>query len=81
MRSHIEIKREYGDGASAECVMKALLPDNRGVPADTKIVMHVKGSALIAEVSSNGDLSSFLRTVDDLLLCLQAAEGALRSGR
>lgn len=81
MRSHIEIKREYSDGASAERVIRALLPDNRGVPADTKIAMHAEGSTLIVEVSSNGDLPSFLRTVDDLLLCLQAAEGALRSGR
>jgi hypothetical protein len=81
MRSHIEIKREYSDGASAERVIRALLPDNRGVPADTKIAMHAEGSVLIMEVSSNGDLPSFLRTVDDLLLCLQAAEGALRSGR
>lgn len=81
MKSHIEIKREYSDGSSAERVMKALLPDNSGVPADTKIAMRVERSALIVEVSSNGDLPSFLRTVDDLLLCLQAAEGALRSGR
>jgi len=81
MRSHIEIKREYSDGASAEHVIRALLPDNREVPADTKIAMHAEGSTLIVEVSSNGDLPSFLRTVDDLLLCLQAAEGALRSGR
>jgi hypothetical protein len=81
MRSRIEMKRAYGDAASVERVMKALLPDNRGVPAGTKIAMHAEGSTLIIEVSSDCDLPSFLRTVDDLLLCLQAAEGALRGSR
>jgi hypothetical protein len=81
MRSRIEIRREYSDVGSAERVMRALLPDNKGVPSGTKIEMRAEGTALIMEVSSDCDLPSFLRTVDDLLLCLQAAEGALKGSR
>lgn len=81
MRSRIEIRREYGDRASPGRVMRALLPDNRGAPSGTRITMRTDGPSLIIEVSSDGDLPSFLRTVDDLLLCLQAAEGALGGSR
>jgi tRNA threonylcarbamoyladenosine modification (KEOPS) complex Pcc1 subunit len=81
MRASIEIKREFSDALSAERVMKALLPDNKGVPKGTKIKMRTDGSDLVIEVSSSDELPSFLRTVDDILLCLQVAEGALLSSR
>jgi hypothetical protein len=81
LKSSIEIHREYEDEASPERVMKALLPDNSGAPKGTRIEMRTEGKELIIGVSSNGDLQSFLRTVDDLLLCLQAAEGALKGSR
>jgi len=81
MKSRIAIHREYGDAKSPKRVMKALLPDNSGAPKGTMISMRTEGKALIMEVSSDGDLQSFLRTVDDLLLCLQAAEGALKGSR
>jgi len=81
MRSRIEIRREYGDCESPKRVMGALLPDNRGAPKRTRIEMHPEGESLVIVVSSDGVLQSFLRTVDDLLLCLQAAEGALKGSR
>ena len=81
MRSRIVIHREYGGATSPKRVMKALLPDNSGAPKGTIISMRTEGKALIIEVSSDGDLQSFLRTIDDLLLCLQAAEGALKGSR
>jgi hypothetical protein len=81
VKSRIDIRREYGDATSPKQVMRALLPDNSGAPKGTKISMRTEGKALIIEVSSDGNLQSFLRTVDDLLLCLQAAEGALKGSR
>lgn len=81
MRSRIEIRREYGDSKSPERVMKALAPDNSGAPKDTLITVRAEANELVIEVSSDGDIQSFLRTVDDLLLCLQAAEGALKGSR
>lgn len=78
MRSSVTIKRDYGDNGLAKKVLKALQPDNRDVPANTTISMNVAGGSLHIEVKSTGDLPSFLRTIDDLLLCLQAAEGAAK---
>lgn len=81
MRASIRIEREYSDGESAVQVMSALSPDNREAPQGTMIKMRTEGKTLVVEVDSEGDLPSFLRTVDDLLLCLQAAEGALKGSR
>jgi tRNA threonylcarbamoyladenosine modification (KEOPS) complex Pcc1 subunit len=81
MKSKIEIRREYDDDASPKRVMKAMAPDNSGAPKDTSIAMRAEGNELIIEVSSGGNLQSFLRTVDDLLLCIQAAEGAIKGSR
>jgi tRNA threonylcarbamoyladenosine modification (KEOPS) complex Pcc1 subunit len=78
MRSSITIKRDYGGNGLAKKVLKALQPDNREVPVNTTIKMNVEGGSLLIEIKSTGNLPSFLRTVDDLLLCLQAAEGAAK---
>jgi hypothetical protein len=78
MRSNITIKRDYGNNALARKVLKALQPDNREVPANTTISMNVTGGSLLIDVKSTGNLPSFLRTIDDLLLCLQTAEGAAK---
>jgi hypothetical protein len=40
--------------------------------------MSSENGRLVVEVESSSGLSSFLRTVDDLLLCIQAAEGAIK---
>ncbi|MBM5805410.1 MAG: hypothetical protein FJZ49_05035 [Candidatus Verstraetearchaeota archaeon] len=79
MRSEITIKRDYGSRSLAGKVLRAVQPDNKGVPADTSIEMKVSGSSLLIKISSTGALPSFLRTVDDLLLCIQVAEGATKA--
>jgi hypothetical protein len=79
LRSEITIKRDYGSSSLAGKVLKAVQPDNKGVPADTSIEMKVSGGSLLIRVSSTGELPSFLRTVDDLLLCIQVAEGATKA--
>jgi len=79
LRSEITIKRDYESNSLADNVLKAVQPDNKGVPADTSIEMKVSGGSLLIKVSSTGELPSFLRTVDDLLLCIQVAEGATKA--
>lgn len=74
MRSEISIRRDYSSPKMASSVLKAVAPDNKDAPADTSIEMRADGSALLILITSEADLPSFLRTLDDLLLCIQAAE-------
>ncbi|MDI9608919.1 MAG: KEOPS complex subunit Pcc1 [Candidatus Verstraetearchaeota archaeon] len=73
------MEREYDSHVTAETVMQAVLPDNKGTPADTEIEISASGGKLIIRIASSGDLQSFLRTVDDLLFCIQTAERAIAS--
>jgi hypothetical protein len=75
----ITIQRDYVDSSLARKVLEAVRPDNEGAPAGTTIEMRVAGTSLLVVVRSDADLPSFLRTVDDLLTCMQAAEGAAKS--
>jgi len=59
--------------------MRAVSPDNKGAPAGTEIEISTSGGKLIIRVASSSDLQSFLRTVDDLLFCIQTAERAIAS--
>ncbi|MBC7120701.1 MAG: hypothetical protein H5T33_03865 [Candidatus Methanosuratus sp.] len=79
MRSEILIERDYESRETAETVMRAVLPDNREAPADTEIKISISGKRLLIKIISSGDLPSFLRTVDDLLFCIQTAERAIAS--
>lgn len=79
MRSEITFSRDYGSGSLAENVLNSIKPDNKELPAGTSIKMKVSGNSLIIKVFSTGGLSSFLRTIDDLLLCIQVAEGATKA--
>ncbi|MEJ5292331.1 MAG: KEOPS complex subunit Pcc1 [Candidatus Methanosuratincola sp.] len=73
------MEREYDSHESAETVMRAVSPDNKGAPAGTEIEISTSGGKLIIRVASSSDLQSFLRTVDDLLFCIQTAERAIAS--
>lgn len=81
MRSVISIRREYPSPKMASSVLRAVAPDNKEVPGDTGIEMSADGSALLVRIISSADLPSFLRTLDDLLLCIQAAEKAADGAR
>jgi tRNA threonylcarbamoyladenosine modification (KEOPS) complex Pcc1 subunit len=76
MKTEIAITREYATASAAERIMKAVQPDNRGVPDGTAIQMNVSGTSLLITITSTDPLQSFLRTVDDLLFCIQVAERA-----
>ena len=78
MNSSLILDRDFGEIGMAQKVLIALQPDNKGVPADTTIHMKAMGGSIHIELRSSGDLASFLRTIDDLLLYLQAAEGVAK---
>jgi len=78
MRSSVTINRDYPTGSIAKKVLDAVRPDNRDVPPGTTIEMDVVDNAIHIVVAFTGSLPSFLRTVDDLLICIQAAEAAIR---
>jgi len=77
LKSEIVFVREYGDSSKAAKVMRAVSPDNQGAPDDTSIEMLIEGGSLVVKVVSTADLPSFLRTIDDLLSCIQVAERTL----
>ncbi|MEN3015788.1 MAG: KEOPS complex subunit Pcc1 [Candidatus Methanosuratincola petrocarbonis] len=73
------MERDYGSHETAETVMRAVSPDNKGAPAGTEIDVSASGGKLTVRIASSSDLQSFLRTVDDLLFCIQTAERAIAS--
>lgn len=62
----------------AKSIEKAIRPDNKETPPDTKIKLKTFNSSLMIKIISTADLPSFLRTVDDLLICINAAEKTLK---
>lgn len=74
MLAEILIRRFYPSSAVAESIKNSLQPDNIDIPSGTIIELLLDKTTLLIKVSSMGDLPSFLRTVDDILTCLQAAE-------
>ncbi|MGQ9759362.1 MAG: KEOPS complex subunit Pcc1 [Candidatus Methanomethylicaceae archaeon] len=81
MPFEISVRRVYASVVVAESIKNSLQPDNIGAPAGTSIELRLDGTSLIIKVVSKQDLPSFLRTVDDLLTCLQAAETTIEGLR
>ncbi len=75
--AEILIRRDYPSSSVAESIKNSLQPDNIDVPVGTTIELILDKTSLLIKVSSKDDIASFLRTVDDLLTCLQAAETTL----
>ncbi|MEM2057781.1 MAG: KEOPS complex subunit Pcc1 [Thermoproteota archaeon] len=73
MLTEILIRRSYSSSV-AEAIKNSLQPDNINVPSATTIELNLEKDSLLIKVSSKDDIASFLRTVDDILICLQAAE-------
>ena len=79
MNTKLILTRNYPSASVAEKIIMAVRPDNNGLPEGTAIQMQVVRTALQIRVTSNGSLPSFLRTIDDLLSCIQVAEHASAS--
>jgi hypothetical protein len=73
------ITLEYGDTKTAAAVANAVSPDNFKTPRGLFIKTARNGSHVLTEVKTEGKLTTFIATIDDLLFCVSTAEKTLRT--
>jgi hypothetical protein len=73
------ITLEYGDAKTADAVANAVSPDNFETPVGLFIKTLRKDSVVLTEVKTEGKLSTFIATIDDLLFSVSTAEKTLRT--
>jgi hypothetical protein len=73
------ITLECGDAEIADAVANAVSPDNFKTPKGLFIKTTSKGRYVLTEIESEGKLSTFIATIDDLLFCVSTAEKTLRA--
>ena len=66
----------YENEREAEAIVKAVSPDNIGIPSSMKITATKRGREVVTLVSCEMKLETFLATIDDLLRCVLVAEKA-----
>jgi uncharacterized protein YqfA (UPF0365 family) len=66
------LRLAFADAAEAARMAAAIEPENAGF-----VRTRVEGAALVVEADADAPLS-LLRTLDDVLVCLQAAQRASR---
>jgi hypothetical protein len=71
------ITLEYGDTQTATAIANAVSPDNFKTPVGLTIKTARKGSCVLTEVKAEGNLATFIATIDDLLFCVSTAEKTL----
>jgi tRNA threonylcarbamoyladenosine modification (KEOPS) complex Pcc1 subunit len=69
-----EIKLEYNDEKVAQAVAKAVSPDNFKTPEGLSIQTTRRANKVITKIAHTGKFSTFIATIDDLLLCVTTAE-------
>ncbi len=74
-RARGTVRVDVSDASLALAVHRALEPENVGF-----VRARVDGTAVVAEAEADS-APSLLRTLDDYLACLAAAEKAARAGR
>ncbi|MBN2335639.1 hypothetical protein JXL21_08770 [Candidatus Bathyarchaeota archaeon] len=68
---------EYRDQRAADAILKAIEPDNLGVPEGIRIEARAIEGVVTITVDSGRGVGSLVATLDDLLSCIQAAEKAI----
>lgn len=71
------IVTRHADASVARSIEASLKADNKTAPAPLRISSRVKGTRLISTITGAEDVESLLTTIDDLLLCLIAADSLL----
>lgn len=74
-----EFSLVYGTEVEAEAVVKAVSPDNVKVPSGLSVETRRSNSRLLASVSCEKTLETFIATLDDLLACISVAEKAFET--
>ncbi|NHV45653.1 MAG: hypothetical protein DSO09_02380 [Candidatus Methanomethylicota archaeon] len=78
MKLELQIKIPYENEKIAKIIERSITPDNYGAPINTNIQMNIENSFLSIRILSTDDIPSFLRTVDDLLVCINLTEKILK---
>jgi hypothetical protein len=73
------ITLEYGDAKTADAIANAVSPDNFKTPAGLLIKTAREAKSVLTEVKTEGNLATFIATIDDLLFCVSTAEKTLRT--
>lgn len=62
------------DATTARSIETSLAADNRDAPKPLLIRSRASGTKIVSTISGAQDIESLLTTIDDLLLCLIAAD-------
>ncbi|WP_455364473.1 KEOPS complex subunit Pcc1 [[Eubacterium] cellulosolvens] len=80
MRTHeAKLVIHLGNQRLATSILKSLEADNKQEPTKTRIKGYHKGGDLCITISTSENPATLLATLDDLLVCIQAAEKSLRT--
>lgn len=74
-----ELRIRFGDRSRAIAILKALEPDNETAPEGLTVEGYILDSTLIVRVKTNLGIGTLLNTLDDLIICLSAADRGIKS--
>ncbi|MCK4497838.1 MAG: KEOPS complex subunit Pcc1 [Candidatus Bathyarchaeia archaeon] len=74
-----EFRFLYANAKEAKSVAQAIEPDNLQAPEGLNITSLTKGSHLLGSISCKMSIETLASTLDDLLACISAAEGAFEA--
>ncbi len=73
------IKLEYADAKTAEAIANAVSPDNFITTMELDIKTARENNSVLTKIETEGKLSTFIATIDDLLFCVYTAEKTLHT--
>ena len=73
------ITLEYADSKTADAIVNAVSPDNFKTSAGLTVKTTRKNSQVVTEIKTEGKLTTFIATIDDLLFCVSTAEKTLQT--
>lgn len=75
---YAEIRLSYKDAREAEAVARAVTPDNVRVPSGLKVETRREENLVLARITCETRLQTFMATIDDLLESISVAEDAFK---
>ncbi|WP_455367454.1 KEOPS complex subunit Pcc1 [[Eubacterium] cellulosolvens] len=80
MSTHdVKLVIHLGNQRLAASILKSLEADNKQEAPETRIKGYHRGGDLCITISTSENPTTLLATLDDLLVCIQAAEKTLRT--
>ena len=73
-----EIIISYDDAKTAEAVAAAVSPDNSQAPPGLFVKTERQGDKVLTSIRCEGELTTFIATIDDLLSSISVAEKTLK---